>query len=183
MWGAGGTSAEGAGDSAWPVAKESQGHRSSSVLLLLNAECESVKPEGLGSELGVETTNTGWSVSLRDVKTRSRKMHDWSLVVQLVGQPAQAGPVSPFPFTFTCTLCLFWPRLPQDKPSSPGSQPCSPAFPSLPLLIPVPWAWHSWTALLNKALRGLDDKRCPTALWAFLQAAAFSSHFSGGYVI
>ena len=97
--------------------KERRGRRSSSALVLLDAEHELVKPKGFGSELSVETTNTGWSVSLRGVKTRSRKMHDWSLVVQPMGQPAQTGLISPF--SFTHTLCLFWPRLPRARPSSP----------------------------------------------------------------
>lgn len=182
------TSAEGAGGSAWAGAtgtprdaEERQGHRSSSALLLLNAERKLVEPKGFGPELSVETTNTGWSVSLRDVKTRSRKMHDWSLVAQPMGQPAQTGSISPF--SFTRALHLFWPRPPRARPSSPAWQPRCLAFPSLPPLIPAPRVQHSWTHLLNKTLRGLDDRRCATALWAFLQAATFGSHFSGSYVI
>lgn len=102
--------------------KEHWGHRYSSTLLLLNAEHESVKPKGFGSELSVETTNTGWSVSLRDVKTRSRKMHDWSLVVQPIGQPARTGPISPV--SSTHALCLFWPGPPWARPSSPALLSC-----------------------------------------------------------
>lgn len=89
---------------------EQSGHHSSSVLLLLNAEHEFVKPKGFGSELSVETTNMRWSISLRDVKTSSRKTHDWSLVVQSMGQPAQTSWISPI--WFTRALSLFWPRLP-----------------------------------------------------------------------
>lgn len=104
-------------------AKEHQGHRSSSVLLLLNAERKLVEPKGFGQELSVETTNRGWSVSLRDVKTRSRKMRDWSLVAQPMGQPAQTGSISPFSFTWA--LHLFWPRPPRASPSSLSCFPLS----------------------------------------------------------
>lgn len=105
------------GTSAWPVAAgaprstmEQPGHHSSSVLLLLNVEHEFVKPKGFGSELSVETTNMRWSISLRDVKTSSRKTHDWSLVVQSMGQPAQTSWISPI--WFTRALSLSWPRPP-----------------------------------------------------------------------
>lgn len=142
--------------------REHQGHRSSSALVLLNAERESVRPKGFGSKLSVETANMGWSVSLRDAKTRSRKMRDWSLVVQLTGQPAQTGSMSPF--SFAHVPCQFWPRPPRARPSEPDWQPCCLPFPSLPPLIPVPRARRGWTCLLNKTLRGLGDKRCATAL-------------------
>lgn len=89
---------------------EQPGHRSNSVLLLLNAEHEFVKPKGSGSELSVETTNMRWSVSLRDVKTSSRK-NAW-LVPRgaSVGQPAQTSWIPPV--WFTRALSLFCPRPP-----------------------------------------------------------------------
>ena len=85
-----------------------QGHLSSSAFLLLNAKHESAKLKGFGSELDVETTNTGQSVSVRDVRTSGRRRRDWSLVVQPMGQPAQTRLVSPF--WLTRVLCLFWLR-------------------------------------------------------------------------
>lgn len=105
------------GTSAWPLAPgapwstmEQPGHHSSSVLLLLNAKHKFVKPKEFGSELSVETTNMRWSISLRDVKTGSRKTHDWSLMAQSMGQPAQTSWISPV--WFTRALSLFCPRPP-----------------------------------------------------------------------
>lgn len=115
---------------------EQPGHHSSSVLLLLNAEHELVKPKEFGSERSVETTNIWWSISPRDVKTSSRKTRDWSLVVQSMGQPAQTSQISPI--WFTRALSLYWPRPPwaRSLPKLTALPPCCPL--SASTLSPAP---------------------------------------------